>query len=282
MQEIIQSIQSAFTSFTTSFAEALPKLIGGIILIIIGWILASLLARLIRKLLETLRVDELGEKLKEVPIFAGLDFKISQLTSKLVYWMVFFIALIMATETMGMTTMSQSISSFMAYIPKVLSAAIFFFIGTFFANVIRNFIVSATTSMNIPAGRIIGSFVFYFLVLMFGITALNQAGMETTIITENIKIILGAFMLAIGLGYGLSSKDLMGNMLASFYTNRKFTEGQRIKYLKTEGEILSLDNNSAVILKDNGNKVVIPLSRLMQEEVEILQETIEPQTEEKA
>ena len=274
MQEIITSIQNAFTSFSTSFAAALLSLIGGFVIIIVGWILASVLSKIIRKLLETIRVDELGEKLKEVPLFAGLDFKISQITSKIVYWIVFFIALIMATETMGMTTMSQSISSFIAYIPKILSAAIFFFIGTFFANIIKNFIVSATTSMNIPAGRIIGSFVFYFLVLMFGITALNQAGMETGIITENIKIILGAFMLAIGLGYGLSSKDLMSNMLASFYTNKKFSEGQRIKYLQTEGEILSLDNSSAIILKDNGNKVVIPLSRLMQEEVEILQETI--------
>lgn len=275
MQEIISGIKGSVTSFFTAMGDALPGIIGGFILIIVGLIIASIVAKVIKKLLLSLNVDPLGEKLKEVPIFAGLDFKISQVCSKIVYWVILFFFFMMSADTMGMNSISTIITDFIAYIPKVLSAVVVFLIGTFFANIIKNFIVSATASMNIPAGRIIGSFVFYFLVMMLGITALNQAGLETTIITENIKIILAAFMLAIGLGYGLSSKDLMSNMLASFYTNKKFKVGQHIKFLETEGEIVSLDNNSAILVKPNGNRVVIPLSKMMKDEVEILKEVLD-------
>ena len=63
-------------------------------------------------------------------------------------------------------------------------------------------------------GKIISGFVFYFLVVIITITALDQIGIDTSIITSNVVLILGAILLAASISYGIASKTILSNMLA--------------------------------------------------------------------
>ncbi len=271
----LDSFGDIFTTLGKSAASGLAKFLGALIVLIIGSIVAKFVSKFIKKLMDTLNVDKFGDKLKEIDMFSAIDVKLSDVTSKLVYWVIFFVFIIIATEILQIKALNEAMTDVLTvYLPRFLSAAVIFFVGVFMSNIIKNFIANATSAMGIGAGKLLSVFVFYFLVVMFTIVALNQAGIDTEILNTNLQLIIGAFLFAISLGYGLSARDLMGNMLASFYIKDKFSAGQQIKFGNIEGKIISKTNTSITLTKDDGNQVVIPLSKLAREEVEIIKSDV--------
>jgi len=107
------------------------------------------------------------------------------------------------------------------------------------------------------------------LFIFIAITALNQAGVDTDIITSNITLILGSILLAFAISYGFASRNLASNMLSSYYGKGKFTEGQRIRIGDEEGVIVRIDSIS-VTLQQEKQQLVFPSKRLVEEEVIIL------------
>jgi small-conductance mechanosensitive channel len=73
-------------------------------------------------------------------------------------------------------------------------------------------------------------------------------------------------VLAFSIGYGFASKEILLNILSSFYSKNKFTEGQIIEILGTKGKILSMDNTSITLETENG-QTIFPLKVLQSEKV---------------
>jgi small-conductance mechanosensitive channel len=101
------------------------------------------------------------------------------------------------------------------------------------------------------------------------ISALSQAKIDTDFVKNNLSIILSGGVAAFALGYGLASKDMMSNFLASFYSRRHFNIGDTIKIGDTIGKIVYMDS-SCVKMQTAERLVVTPLSKLMKEEIQIL------------
>ena len=100
------------------------------------------------------------------------------------------------------------------------------------------------------------------------ITALNQAGVDTTIITNNITMILGAFLLAFALGVGLGTREIIAEIMRSFYTRKTYAVGDRIVIGKDEGTIKAIENNS-LILETQEGEFVIPIKDVVSQKVQI-------------
>ncbi len=96
-----------------------------------------------------------------------------------------------------------------------------------------------------------------------------QAKIDTSFVKTNLSIILGGGVAAFALGYGLASRDVMANFLGSMYSRKRFRTGDVIKIGETVGRIVALDNTS-VVLNAPDRQIIIPLSKLMRESVEIL------------
>lgn len=269
MNDQVALVKNIVGSFANSAAEILPKIVTALVLLLIGWIVAKIASGIVKKVLETLNVERFMDQIREIDIFSGVTTKLSHMLSKMVYWGIMLIVFIMASEVLGMQTITDGISSLLAYIPKLFSAVIFFVLGSLLANIIKNFIESAMNSMNLKIGKFLSSLVFYFLLIMIAISALNQAGIGTDIIQDNFKIIVGAFVFSLGLGYAISSKDLVSNLLAGYYSKSKLKKGQVITFKGTTGKVLSTDNTS-VTLESEGKRTIIPLSQFLSEKIEIM------------
>jgi small-conductance mechanosensitive channel len=113
--------------------------------------------------------------------------------------------------------------------------------------------------------------VYYVLFIFVVITALNQAGVDTGIITSNVTLILGSILLAFAISYGFASRNLVGNLLSSYYGKGKYQEGQTIRVGDVQGEIVKIDSIS-ITLKTADSKVVLPSKMLVEGQVEILDE----------
>lgn len=242
------------------------NLITALAILLIGWIIAFIVSKIFYKVLKAINVEKLMDKIKEVDLFAGLNFSLVKGISKFLFWMIFIVFLMKALDILGLQQVTKGISTIIGYLPSLITAIVFFVVGAMIANLIRAFISSTTESIGVGSGKFIAYFVYYFLLIMVSIISLEQAGLQTDILTENLQIILALILGGLALGFGLSSRDLLSNILGGFYTKNKFEVGQDVEIDNNRGKISDIDSTSLTL--DLGDKsLVIPLNQVAKSNV---------------
>lgn len=251
------------------FIATIPKLVGAIAILIIGLIIAKMVSKLVLKIMDAIKIDKVADKLHEIEIVDKSNVRIvpSKILSKLTYYVLLFVFLIASADFLGMEVVSELISSIISYLPKVLSAAIVLAIGIFIADLIKQAVRTACKSINMPAGDIISSIVFYFILINVLMMAMNQAEINTEFLKANLSLILGGIIFAFALGYGIASKDMMANILGGLYSKNKFEIGNEIKISGVKGTIIEKDSSSITVQTEN-SKVIVPMGVLTKESVE--------------
>ncbi|MEZ4983138.1 MAG: mechanosensitive ion channel [Saprospiraceae bacterium] len=256
----------------TNMALALPKVVMALVLFFVGWLVAKGVARLVQKLLHGIGLDKIGEKLNEIDLVRESNFTIqpSVILSKLLYYFLILIFLVAATDVLQMEALSQLVSDIINYIPQLVTALVLVVIGLLLADMIQKAVKTAAESMGIPSANIISGFIFWFIFLTVGVSALSQAGIDTDFIKSNLTVVLGGGVLAFAISYGLASKDIVGNFIASFYHKNKVKIGDVIAIDNIKGEIVAMDSTSLTIQTES-KKVMLPLKKLTTENIEIFE-----------
>ncbi len=269
---MFERIINSFTELGYQFLDVIPKLVGAIVILVIGYWLSKLIASLINKGLKAIQIDRLGDKINEIEIVdkSNFNFVLSDVISKGVYYILFLLFAVVAADVLDFEAVSNVIVDIFDFVPKLIAACIVLAIGLVIADFLKNIVNTTTKSLGIPSASLIGSFVFYFILLMTIVTALSQIGIDTDFISNNLTVILGGAVFAFGLGYGIASKDTMANFLTSFYSKDKFKIGDKIKVNNASGEIIEMDSSTVTLRSENSNKIIIPLHKLSAETVEII------------
>lgn len=264
-----ETLLEFFREMSSTFIQFVPKVIGFFVLIIIGWIVAKFIARLVNKFLIKLNANKITDQLQDISFIrkANVDFNLSTIISKAIYYFIYFIFLMVAIDVLGIEALSNLFRDFINYLPNVFVAGIILLGGLLLADVIRKAISTATQSLGIPSGAMIANFIFYFLVVNIFIIALGQAKIETSFLASNITYVFAGGIFAFALGYGIASKDTVSNYLASFYTKDKVNIGDDIKIGDIRGVVRNIDKSSLTLEADEG-KVIIPLRRFNNENIE--------------
>lgn len=260
-----------FTTFGVKFTSVLPSFLGALFLLLFGWLVAKLVGKAMTKFAEKMKVNALAEK-TELNGFletANVTSTPAQILGKIMKWLILLITGLMVADTLNLNILSQEIGNLISYLPKLFLALIFFIVGTYIAGFVRDFIRAATSSLGISTGRIVSSFVYYLLLIMVTLTALRQGGMDTTIITNNLFLIMGAILLAGAISYGFASREVLENILATFYSRKTFEIGQNIEVDGEQGEIVAVSTINVTLKKENGELVVIPSQMLIKNKVKI-------------
>ena len=261
-------------TFTQNIADILPTIFASLVILFFGWILAKFIAFVVKKILKIIKLDELAEKFQVDQLLekAGVKKDASSVVAKFVYWIILLLVIITASETLGWDILSSEISKLVNWLPSLFTAIVFFVIGTYLANFVKDIIRGATMSLGSKGGKILSSIVFYLLVIMISLSALNQAGVDTQILSSNLLLIMAGVLLAGAISYGLASKDILANLLASLYSKRTLKIGQLIQYQDLTGTIDDIGSLNITIITDNHHKVVIPSSELLNSRFTILKD----------
>jgi small-conductance mechanosensitive channel len=252
------------------FVNVLPKFLLAVVIVLIGWIVSSLVAKFVKKLLRTIGADRLAERLNQIEVIYKSKLRIvpSVLLSKILYYLLFFIFIIIATDVLGIEAVILLMGSLLGYIPRLLSALLVFVVGVLVADFLKKIVLTTCQSLGIPAAGLIANVVFYFLFLNVIMITLTQAGINTDFIQDNLSILLAGVVLAFAIGYGLASRYIVANFLSSFYNKEKLHIGDMIGIEGVKGRVIELDNSTFTIQTED-RKVIIPLSKLISEKIEI-------------
>ncbi|WP_375443606.1 hypothetical protein [uncultured Fibrella sp.] len=271
LPNITQILINTFQSLITQFINFVPKFIGAGVVLGIGVVVAKILAAVVQRVLKGAGFDRFGDKLNEIDLIRQLqtEIKLSEIVAKVLYYFVLLVFVTAATETLGIAAITGMVTSLVNFIPKLIAAAIMLQVGVLVADVLKQGVVSLCASFGISSGRLLGMVVFFFFLIITIISALGQAGINTELLESSFNLLIGAVFLAFAVGYGLASRDVMSNILSSFYSKNKFKEGQTIRLEGITGQIISVDSTS-LTLQTGESTTTIPMQMLQTKTVEFL------------
>ncbi len=273
MKEYKEVFLESFGKITSGFVQVLPKIVIAMIGILILWLVLRFVLFILKRVLKAAKVDNLSQKITEAKLFGDKEVKIDLIKILLMVVKVLLILVftMVFAQVLGLTTLSDGISAMFGYLPTLLSAILILAGGLFLASTVKKATLALFESMGIGGSKVISGTLFYLITFFVSITALNQAGIDTEIITSNFTMILGAFLFAAALGFGLGSRDVFSDVFKMFYARKMYMVGDKISFGEISGVIEAIDNIS-VTLKTKEGRLVVPIKDVMASKVSVKQQ----------
>ena len=209
MQAVTQSLSDGISAIL----GALPALIGAILILIIGFIIAKVLQGIVTRVLQSMGFEGWMESGGIKQFFERSQTNQTPLSilGKLVFWLVFFIAITMAVDTLGISAISDVLAQFIAYIPQIIAAILILVLATLLANFVAGIVRGATGS------NIAGSVAQYGIIVFAAFAALTQLGIAEGLIAPTFLILLGGVSLAAAIAFGLGGQGVARQIVEGGY-----------------------------------------------------------------
>lgn len=268
MEKYGQVLEESLGDILTSTVQLLPKLVLGILGLIIAWVLIKIILFVIKRILKVAKIEKLSKKVTDAKLFGDKELKVDlgKIVIGITRVLLILLFAVIISEVLGLTAISNGIVSIFGYLPTLLSAVLILGGGLYLASLVKKATLALFESMGIGGSKFISGTLFYLIAFFVSITALNQAGINTEIITSNFTLILGAFLFAAALGFGLGSREVFSDVLKMFYARKTYMVGDSISFDGIEGTIEAIDNISMTLSTQQG-KMVIPIKDVVSQRV---------------
>jgi len=209
----MQAITRSLSDGLGAILGALPALIGALLILILGFIIAKVLQGVATKALQAMGFEGWMEKggIKQFFDRSQTNQTPLSILGKLVFWLVFFIAITMAVDTLGISAISDVLAQFIAYIPQIIAAILILVLATLLANFVAGVVRGATGS------SVAGSVAQYGIIVFAAFAALTQLGIAEELIAPTFLILLGSVALAAALAFGLGGQNVAGRIVEQGY-----------------------------------------------------------------
>ena len=211
----VVNLETWFAGDLISMAtDFLPRLGIAIIVWIIFWFIAKVVRSVITKLSEKIWVERVADKanINDFLSKANMKWGLSWLFGAIAYWIIYLFGINLSFDTLGLTAVTDLISELIAYIPNLFVAVIILLVGSFIAKFVKDLINGAIAASNSTLTR--WGKAGYIAIMFFAVvTALKQAGVDISFLTENVNTIVMGIMLALGLAFGLGGQWKAKEML---------------------------------------------------------------------
>ncbi|MBS3156119.1 hypothetical protein J4413_02700 [Candidatus Woesearchaeota archaeon] len=193
-----QLILNPFVQLANSFIEILPGLIVAIILIIIGWFVALGIGKLVQYVLERAGLDKMMSGSK----FSGSvgHTSLSDVFGEITKWFVFLVFLPQALITLRLGVLSDLIVRFVIWLPNLLVGAIVVIFGVALSHFVGMKIEEHTSMKGV---RLLSKIVKASLVIVVTIVALDQIGVDVSLVKNLILIVVATFSVAFAIAFGI-------------------------------------------------------------------------------
>ncbi|GHO74176.1 hypothetical protein KSD_19470 [Ktedonobacter sp. SOSP1-85] len=193
----------------------IPKLVGFLVILLIGFIIAKLVEKAVVWVCHRANVDAASERAGLVNLERRLntDINVARLLGRVAFWFVFLIFLVPASDSLGLPTISNLLSTIVAYIPNVFVAILALFLGTLLATFVGDLVLGATASSGVGNPRVFSTITRVAIIALAALLALYQLQIAPAILQTLFAAIVGALALAFGLAFGLGGRESAQQLL---------------------------------------------------------------------
>ncbi len=229
---VFQPVLDALMKILTQILDFLPGFVNGLIVLIVGYLVSALIRWIVRAVLRGIHLEQLAQRGGITSALEGLGVRapISEIIAQIVF---FFLILSFATsamELMKLVTVAVLLQNVLAFVPRAISGALIVIFGSMLARFLGGTIASVADSVNITYANALGKILEYAIVAVVVVLAISTLGVDTTILTTSLTIIVAASGLALALTFAFGARDSARNVIAGYYVRQAFQPGQRLTY----------------------------------------------------
>jgi|SRR5690606_1696341 len=246
-----------------------------LVYLIVCYLLFKILVLFAKKIIKLSKIEKLDHMYEKIDFLRknNIQIKVGNIILVLFKAFLFLIFVIIGADLFGMNGVTNMVNELLAYLPKLASSVLIILAGVFIANWIKQKMTTALSFVeNTSAITILINVIVTGLILFFVLMGLNQAGIDTTLITSNISVIIGGFVAAIALAFGLGAKGVVKEIMFAYYLRKNLSSDRKVRITSEniEGNVISIDNINAKIKKTDGTVVMIPIKKLVDSNIEFL------------
>jgi len=251
-----EKLLESYNGLMDSVVTAAPKVVIGILLFLVALIVAKIVEKVLRAILTRVRFDKLVQKagIDKTLQRMGLRRELNEFVPRLVYFLLLFLLAKILADVLGLTAISQALTSFFVYLPNLIAALLLIVIGSAAGQFVGEMIARAGEEAGLEFGRQLGRLVSALIIFIVGIMALGQLKMETEMIHLVASIVLGGIVIAFALSFGLGARDVTRNLLAGFYARKVLQVGNQLEISGQRGVLKAVTPTHTLI--ENGNRTI--------------------------
>ena len=209
-------------AFLSQVGAFLPRLALALAVLIAGWLVAKVTRFAVIRGLRAINFNVLTERagmdgfLKQ----GGIGSDTTDIFGLLVYWLVFFAALVIACNGLGLTYITDLLGQVVLFVPKVLVALVILAFGAYFAAFVGGTVVTYCRNIGIQDADLLGKLAQYAIVGFVVLIALDQINVGGDIIRQSFLIVLGGVVLALALAFGIGGQHWAAGLLERWWPRK--------------------------------------------------------------
>jgi hypothetical protein len=241
-----------------------PNILGAAILLIVGYMIAKLVRRLVIAVLRRVGFDSASSRvgLHRILEQSGVRVTAAEVIGHVTFWLLMLTFLVSASETLGLTNVSQTIDAFVLYLPNVVGAAVIVVVGMTLAAFVRDMVRGGAESLGVEYGRALGTLAHGAMLVLIGTLAIGQLQIETVLLNRVVEIVLVATGLGIALAMGLGTRDIAGHIVAGVYLRDLYRPGARLTVDDQVGALEEVGTITTRLTTADGGALYIPNGHL--------------------
>jgi len=223
LSAIQKAVTNAITSTLAGIISYIPTLVGALVVFMIGLLIAKWLKVVVVKFLNLVRLSDLvGQDFTKTFLKnAEITQKLENVIGELVRYLVILISFVASVNILGLTAVTAVLNGLFAYLPTLLAAVLILVAGILFAGFLEKVVKGSLGGLDIKLSRLMGKFTSYVILTFTILATLSQLGIVKSFIDTLFIGFVATIALALGLSFGLGSKDLVKSILEDWYKNFK-------------------------------------------------------------
>ena len=254
------SLEASLEAVWTKFIEYTPNIFGTVLLLLVGYLVSKFVAGFSKRILKTIGLDKASEKigLHKSLEHIGIKLKISELFGVVFFWLVMFIFILSASEILNLIKITDTIDVFIRYLPNIIGAGLIFVLGLMAAQGFKNIIEGMSKQISPVYSKVLSSVIYFIIVVLVSVLAINQLQLETALINRVVEIILISIGVVLALSFGLGTKDLSKSIISGLPLRMQIKQGSRLEFDNINGTVEQIGPVNTTVLTEDGKRVHIP------------------------
>ena len=262
----VQTIIDQLWQVVRNIIAVVPDIINGVIVFIIGYVLAWAVGLVVRFVLSRFGFDRIMEQTGLVHGLRriGVPTPLSRVLAQTVFLLILLSFAVTAARLMRLEAVATLLGQILGYLPNAIAALIVFLVGSLAATYAGDAITRLGRASRLAFAATLGQLIQVALILFVIVLALGVLGVDTAILVTVLTIFAAAFGLTVSLAVGLGGREIILDILASYYVRERFPVGQRIALPDVEGEVQSIGGVNTTIAAGD-ETIVVPNSVLIKQ-----------------
>jgi len=266
------ALEQSFNDAFNQIINVTPRIVGGVLVLVVGYFVAKILDRAVTALADSIGLQTAAERsglagsMKQV----GIKRNVPWIVGRIVFWLTMCVFLTASFNILQFTTLSAAMEQVVEWIPKLLVATVVVVVGLLIATFLRGVVATSTDRLGISYSEQLANGCYYMLGLMTFVAAFKQLDIVFPLLEQMILIAFGAVAVGFALAFGLGGREVMGGILAGYYTRQRLHAGDRVTVAGFVGTVREVGPVATVIETDEDgllNRHSVPNTRMLAEAV---------------